>query len=43
MEYCKNCEYYEDGDSYDGTGYCLLHRDYMKDNDSCDDFKEEDI
>ena len=39
---CERCEHYDDGDSYDGTGYCLLYGHYSKDNDTCDDFQEEE-
>ena len=42
MEKCKECIYYEVGDSYSSTGYCLLHRDYMKDYEFCEDFEEGD-
>lgn len=42
MGKCEDCINYETGDSYSGTGYCLLHRDYMKDYDFCEDFEEDD-
>lgn len=40
MEKCINCYYYDDSDSYQGTGYCMMVGDYTKDDDSCEDYQD---
>lgn len=40
-ENCYNCKYYENEDTYPGTGWCGLVGDYTKDNDDCEDYEAE--
>lgn len=42
MSECKNCKFYDCSDSYPGTGYCDIESDYVKENDICNDYEEND-
>lgn len=39
---CKNCNNYNQDDTYPENGYCQLWEIYVKEIDSCDDFEEEE-
>lgn len=39
---CKDCNYYESRDSYPGKGWCDIHLTYVRENETCDNFEEED-
>lgn len=41
MNKCKDCIYYNDSDTYPGTGYCYMAGDYVKESDICEDFEED--
>lgn len=41
MEDCEHCRYYDESDSYPGTGWCSLEKDYVKENDNCQDWEGE--
>lgn len=39
---CKHCKYFDDSESFEGTGYCSLFYDYVSAHGQCDDFEEEE-
>lgn len=39
MDYCKDCQYYDDRDNYPNKGWCDIHLTYVKSNDACEDFE----
>ena len=41
MDTCKDCIYYDESDSYKGTGYCTLYSEYVNNDDNCDDWEGE--
>lgn len=42
MEPCSGCIYYNDSNTYPGTGYCSMIEDFVGANDSCEDFEGEE-
>lgn len=40
MDKCKNCLWYKE--TFKETGYCNMWDMYMKETDTCEDFKEGD-
>lgn len=42
MAECKDCVWYSNNNSYPETGYCIINKDYVKKNDSCEDFRDDD-
>lgn len=40
MDKCKDCKYYKNNDTYEGTGYCTIQMDYVRENDTCEDYEE---
>ena len=42
MDKCKDCTFYDNKTSCPETGYCILHEDYVRENDNCVDFMGEE-
>lgn len=42
MNECKECIYYDDTLTFPGTGYCTLEKIYVKENDFCYDFDDDE-
>lgn len=38
---CYECVHYDDSNTYEGTGFCNMHQDFVKDADSCDDWSDD--
>ena len=41
MYRCEDCKYYNNENTYDDTGFCILEDDYVKADDNCEEFSEE--
>lgn len=39
MDKCKDCIYYDDTLTFPGTGYCKINRDYVGEDDTCEDWE----
>lgn len=42
LEVCESCKYYDNADTYPGTGYCKLWEEYTEQDSNCPDYEEED-
>lgn len=40
MDKCKECNNYDNSITHPGTGFCVLHEEYIKNDDNCENYEE---